>query len=117
MPASANFPPRSRSASARIGAGFWARRRAPTPARGAALLPGDGPAAAEAAATVARLARALRAGVAAQSADHATEVLLLVEDLYSRVAHGAPASTALADAAAAVFAQIAGEGLDEAAAE
>ena len=83
----------------------------------AALATGDGPAAAEAAATVARLARALRAGVAAQSADHATEVLLLVEDLYSRVAHGAPASTALADAADAVFAQIAEEGLDEAAVE
>jgi chemotaxis protein histidine kinase CheA len=81
----------------------------------AALATGDGPAAAEAAATVVRLARALRAGVAAQSADHATEVLLLVEDLYSRVAHGAPASTALADAADAVFTQIAEEGLDEAA--
>ena len=85
-----------------------------------AALTADEPAAAGGvAAEVAQLARSLHGVAAAQSLGRMAEILLLVEDLYSRVATGQLiASTALADAADAVFARIEGADVtEEAAAE
>jgi two-component system chemotaxis sensor kinase CheA len=70
-----------------------------------------------AAAEVAQLARSLQAVAAAQLLGRMAEILLLVEDLYSRVASGQlEPSAALADAADAVFARIEGDDVTEAAA-
>src|SRR6266851_3742215 len=83
----------------------------------ASLAADDEGAARGAAAEVAPLARSLQAVAAAQSLGRMAEILLLVEDLYSRVASGQlAASAALADAADAVFARIEGDDVTEEAA-